>query len=112
MTRRAATLAAADPALSQRWKDLGGRIVLIQPPHRAPEEDRDGALTVADVDGAYTAWYDQHGCESAVVRPDWYLFGAAAEDAGMWRLVDQITIIQTPPTTIRRRDRPAGASAV
>jgi 2-polyprenyl-6-methoxyphenol hydroxylase-like FAD-dependent oxidoreductase len=90
VTRRAELLAAADPALTQRWKRLGGRTVLIQPSHRVPEQNHDGTLTVTDIDGAYAAWFDQHGCESALVRPDWYLFGAAAGDTDIWWLVDQM----------------------
>ena len=53
-------------------------------------------LTVTDIDGAYAAWFDQHGCDSALVRPDWYLFGAAAGDAGIWQLIDEMIHALTP----------------
>ena len=36
------------------------------------------ASTVVDVEGAYTAWLDRFGADAVLVRPDFYVFGAAA----------------------------------
>ena len=45
---------------------------------------------VEDLDGTYGAWFDAHGCEAVAVRPDWYLFGAAAGGAALADLLDAI----------------------
>jgi hypothetical protein len=90
VTCRAGALAAAGPALAERWKRLRGRTVVVQPSHQVPAADRDGALTVLDADGFYADWFGKHGCESALVRPDWYLYGTAADEAGTGRLADQM----------------------
>ena len=38
------------------------------------ERARDGR-TVADSDRTYVPWFAARGCEAAVIRPDWYLYG-------------------------------------
>lgn len=83
---RGEALAGLGPEARQRWRRLGGRLALL-----AEEGGSDpDAVAVVDLDGTYGAWLDAHGCEAAVVRPDWYLFGTAAGGAELERLVDAI----------------------
>lgn len=59
------TLAALDAA--------GVRVVEIRPPGLADSD------AVADVDGTYQRWFDALGCCACVVRPDFYIWGSAAD---------------------------------
>ncbi|HEX4091362.1 MAG TPA: hypothetical protein VHZ33_21835, partial [Trebonia sp.] len=36
-------------------------------------------ITVTDGDGVYLAWFAEHDCAAAVVRPDGYVFGTARD---------------------------------
>jgi 3-(3-hydroxy-phenyl)propionate hydroxylase/flavoprotein hydroxylase len=40
-----------------------------------------GAGEILDVDGAYREWFAELGCTAAIVRPDFYVFGTAADPA-------------------------------
>jgi hypothetical protein len=51
------------------------------PPSHAVFPERLAAYGVAldqldDLDGRLTAWFDDHGVEAVLVRPDGYVFGA------------------------------------
>jgi 2-polyprenyl-6-methoxyphenol hydroxylase-like FAD-dependent oxidoreductase len=50
----------------------------------APEAD------AIDADGAYADYFDRHGIEAVVNRPDFYVFGAVARLADLPRLVDDL----------------------
>ena len=45
--------------------------------HGAGAGVADGVTTVADVDGVHRAWFTEHDCTAAVVRPDGYVYGTA-----------------------------------
>jgi 3-(3-hydroxy-phenyl)propionate hydroxylase len=36
-----------------------------------------------ELDGVLASWFDRHGCDAALVRPDHYVFGVANETAGI-----------------------------
>jgi len=40
-----------------------------------------------ETDGVLAAWFDKHCCEAALVRPDHYVFGTAADAAGATALL-------------------------
>jgi 3-(3-hydroxy-phenyl)propionate hydroxylase len=49
-------------------------------------------LTLPDLneaDGVLAAWFHEHRCAAALVRPDHYVFGTAADTAGVLELVAQ-----------------------
>jgi 2-polyprenyl-6-methoxyphenol hydroxylase-like FAD-dependent oxidoreductase len=77
IARDAETLAALGPQTRERWHRLGGHLAEL-------------GLELEDLDGIYGAWFDEHGCEAVVVRPDWYLFGTAADGAELARLLAAI----------------------
>ena len=85
---RGEALAGLDAGQRRRWQELGGRLALIGDGEAA---DGDPELSaVEDLDGSYGAWFDAHGCEAAVVRPDWYLFGSAGDGAELSALLSAI----------------------
>lgn len=45
--------------------------------------------TVVDLHGTYADWFDEHGANAVVVRPDTYVFGTAADEATLAALVDR-----------------------
>lgn len=49
-----------------------------------------GATTVVDEDGLLGPWFEEHGCEWALVRPDRYLFGTAAEPLELEALIARL----------------------
>ncbi|MFG1687851.1 bifunctional 3-(3-hydroxy-phenyl)propionate/3-hydroxycinnamic acid hydroxylase [Nonomuraea sp. NPDC049269] len=51
----------------------GVRVVALTPQPTA------GGDVVSDVDGTYQAWFAEHGCCAVAVRPDFYVFGTAAD---------------------------------
>ena len=72
-------LASLPQSQSDRWQALGGLKALLLSEPESPGEATGAGLQVVDVDGIYEAWFQSHGCQAVVVRPDWYLFGTASD---------------------------------
>lgn len=89
VVRRYAMLAALTVEQAERWRALGGRVVLLRTPAEPGNVGGADALVteLVDFDGVYDAWFHAHGCEAAVVRPDWYLYGTAADAPGLSALL-------------------------
>ncbi|MGW7055377.1 bifunctional 3-(3-hydroxy-phenyl)propionate/3-hydroxycinnamic acid hydroxylase MhpA [Streptomyces sp. NPDC054887] len=66
---------------------LGTRLVWLRDAGAASDAPA-GAGVVVDVEGAYGAYLDGIGARSVLVRPDTYVYGAAADAASAARLVD------------------------
>jgi 3-(3-hydroxy-phenyl)propionate hydroxylase len=49
-----------------------------------------GPEVLTDVDGAYAGWFERHGIEVALVRPDHFVFGAARTGAETGALLDAL----------------------
>ncbi len=73
LARSEVTLAELTPSQRAGWERAGGHVATL-----------DGLV---DVDGTYTAWFADHGCEAVVVRPDWYLYGTATDAHGLAALL-------------------------
>ena len=73
VARDSSKLAGLDDDLAA-WRAAGGTVLLLGAP---TQESTDISTAVSDVDGAYQRWFDGHDCASAVVRPDWYVYGSA-----------------------------------
>lgn len=54
--------------------------------------DTPGMGTVADVDGAFTDWFDEYHAVGVLVRPDFYIFGTAEDGDGVAPLVDRYLV--------------------
>ena len=65
--------------------ELDAIAVEVLPPGSTP---RDRAIV--DVDGRYGSWLDEHGVEAVLTRPDFAVFGAARDLAGLPDLVDSL----------------------
>lgn len=97
---RGEALAGLDAAQRRRWAELGGHLALLGGDGAAAADPE--VSVVADLDGTYGAWFDAHGCVAAVVRPDWYLFGTAADGAGLSELLDAIDRALGVPHPVER----------
>jgi 2-polyprenyl-6-methoxyphenol hydroxylase-like FAD-dependent oxidoreductase len=83
-----------DDVLGKEFVLLTRRPVQLPGPHVA-FLDRLGATvvdlgTLEDVDGRLTAWFDAHGVEAVLIRPDAYVFGATAAPDDLLALVDDL----------------------
>ncbi|MBO0885052.1 MAG: hypothetical protein J2P17_32915, partial [Mycobacterium sp.] len=83
-------LITVDPAISdtlagkhqQFLNQIGARIAIVGPPGTdAP---------VIDVEGTYSRWLAEMGRTAALVRPDFYLYGAASGPNDLIDLVDSL----------------------
>lgn len=81
-----------------RWfAQLGGAVVEIDP--------------ATDVDGTYSTWFSEHGVAVALQRPDFHLFGAAADADGADRLVaDLRAALRHPAHHIDHSHSPSGGT--
>jgi 2-polyprenyl-6-methoxyphenol hydroxylase-like FAD-dependent oxidoreductase len=70
----ARSLELLDGVALDDWRDVGGRVVVLGDPTSRVAH----VLVVADVEDAYEGWFESHGCDSVVIRPDWYVYGAAS----------------------------------
>lgn len=53
--------------------------------------DRPGIRnSVVDLDGTYRQWFDEYGCLAIAVRPDFYIYGTAAEPADVVTLATDL----------------------
>jgi len=63
-------------AQRERWNELGGHLIRVVTTDSSEKWDDDAIVRVEDLDGIYLQWFEARGRIAAVVRPDWYLFGA------------------------------------
>ena len=83
VTRDPSTLAGLDDDFAA-WRAAGGTVVMLGAP---PQQPTDTWTAVGDVDGAYQRWFDGHNCASAIIRPDWYVYGSAASPDSLRNLL-------------------------
>ena len=48
-----------------------------------------GEGCLREMDGVAAAWFARHACVAALVRPDHYVYGVAADAAGLDRLIEE-----------------------
>lgn len=75
----------ADTALL--WRQLQGRQALIGDLPAAPQP---GVLHCSERDGLFGQWLASLGASVVIVRPDRYVYGAAADSASLRRMVKQL----------------------
>jgi hypothetical protein len=71
LSAEADPLAGIDPALSLWWTELGGTAVHVG-----------SGAAADDVEGTYAEWFSAMGAVAVLQRPDFYIFGTAADRAG------------------------------
>ena len=81
--------AAAESALGARQRaildEIGAKRVVVVAPGAAA--DRTALL---DLDGKFVPYMEQHGIHTMLVRPDFYLYGAAMHASDVNQLVDDL----------------------
>jgi 3-(3-hydroxy-phenyl)propionate hydroxylase len=63
---------AALRALETSAASLGAQLLCIDAATTVP-----GVVKLAEADGILAAWFERHGCEAALVRPDHLVYGVA-----------------------------------
>jgi 2-polyprenyl-6-methoxyphenol hydroxylase-like FAD-dependent oxidoreductase len=64
--------------------------------------DPDAACAISDLDGRLTAWLDENAVCAVLVRPDFYVFGAAQSAEDLGALIDEVRAklaLRHPSTT-------------
>jgi len=103
-----ATPAAAelfdDPALLGALHQLGCTVVVVA----SDAVPGAAAPVVRDVDGTYAAWFAGHDAVLAIVRPDFYVYGTAADAGSARDLVEEYAADLGAPLPTGRTMTPAG----
>ncbi len=63
------------------WRTLNGQIIAV-----AGSAEQDSEHNVYDADGRFAAWMEHLGAVAVIVRPDRYIYGAAADPSDLSRL--------------------------
>ena len=66
----------AGPALLAAARTVGARVIRVV----ADDATSDDVTTAHEADGIVTAWFARHGVHAALVRPDHYVYGVAADE--------------------------------
>jgi len=51
-----------------------------------------GAVSVTEVEGVVASWFQRHRCSAAIVRPDHYVFGVAANTDELERQIEALSV--------------------
>lgn len=85
------TLAAElRPDLTRRARALGLRTIVVSPGQAASAASGHADVAVSERDGVLADWFARHGCRGALVRPDHYVFGTAADESRLQALLDEL----------------------
>lgn len=55
-----------------------------------------GHFRTRELDGVLARWFERHGCRAAIVRPDHYVYGGAADGAELFELLSGVKHRLTP----------------
>jgi hypothetical protein len=69
-----------------------------------------GEGQLADTTGAYAAWFGELGAVAVLVRPDLYLYGAAADASDLTALLEHLLAALRSPESAPARDQPAATA--
>ena len=92
LTRHADWLAALDPDDVASFRATYGALIALYSPDGNLDrvnrnEDVGGPLLIEDVHDTYAAWFTTHRCGAVLVRPDWYVYGSAADPQELRQLL-------------------------
>ena len=72
------TALARSRIIAARAAEMGLRLIAIA------NADHDGGPNLLrEESGVVTDWFARHACAAAIVRPDHYVYGVAADEAGL-----------------------------
>jgi 3-(3-hydroxy-phenyl)propionate hydroxylase len=66
---------------------IGMRLIRVRSADAAGQA---GPEIVAEEDGILAAWFDNHGCRAAIVRPDHYVFGVANDNSALGKMLSEL----------------------
>ncbi|WP_119155346.1 bifunctional 3-(3-hydroxy-phenyl)propionate/3-hydroxycinnamic acid hydroxylase [Caldimonas tepidiphila] len=81
-----------DAVAGHGWRlVLDERLASLEPRQPAPGCVRIGSAagSLAEAEGVLAAWFRRHECHAALVRPDHYVWGVAADAGALQRLLDE-----------------------
>lgn len=70
------------------WNRIGGEHAVIRPKHQDAGKVAADVLVLTERDELFAQWMHRHSCAAAIVRPDRYVFGVAADAIGLNCLID------------------------
>jgi 2-polyprenyl-6-methoxyphenol hydroxylase-like FAD-dependent oxidoreductase len=88
LVTRPGAVGRPDPGWSAWFERIGGRVVRVG--DGGGGGDTGDGVDVADSDGTYTAWFADHEAVAALQRPDFHLYGTAADATGVVDLLDHL----------------------
>ncbi|HET7885909.1 MAG TPA: bifunctional 3-(3-hydroxy-phenyl)propionate/3-hydroxycinnamic acid hydroxylase [Bradyrhizobium sp.] len=77
---------AADPAIEDQARGSGLRVIRI-----GAVDGRATADSVLEEDGIVAGWFGRHECMAAIVRPDHYVYGVAADMPALSTMMSDLT---------------------
>jgi len=77
--------AALPPGLAPLAAQLGTLVAIST--HTQPFTSTSGYVQAGERDGVLAGWFARHGCRAAIVRPDHYVYGVAADGAALLALL-------------------------
>ena len=104
----AALAARLSPGIVSRAQASRLRLVVLSCPGEQPLPDAD--VTVEECDGVLRGWFEASLRAAAVVRPDHYVFGTAADETQLSALLDELEsglVAPLRPAPMRARIAPA-----
>ena len=91
---RPGVLAHLTDAHRDAWSDIGGEIALF---------GATGDAALVDSDGIYEAWFAAESGMAVIVRPDWHVYGVAADSSALAELLERLqNELQRPPAAKTR----------
>ncbi len=82
--------AELQPELARCSSALGLNLIVVSPEANHAAAASHTGITVTERDGVLADWFAAHGCRAAIVRPDHYVFGAAADQVGLGSLLNEL----------------------
>lgn len=77
-------------------RDVGAKVVRLWPTGTS-HTGTDDAVDAVDADSVLRAFLDRYGATALLVRPDYHIFGTAADPSGTAALVDDLRVRLTAP---------------
>lgn len=97
------------PELVRQARALGLRMVAVASGPVVSAGPAHADIAVSERDGVLAEWLAKHGCRAALVRPDHYVFGTAADAAELGALLDELQARLAPGPAAFHQPQPINA---
>ncbi|MDE1184747.1 bifunctional 3-(3-hydroxy-phenyl)propionate/3-hydroxycinnamic acid hydroxylase [Paraburkholderia sp.] len=92
--------APVTPKVASAADALGAQIVTLAPDGDAHHATTDGTRSVVELDGVLAGWFTRNQCVAAIVRPDHYVYGIAADADALERELASLIATLHPAQTV------------